>query len=406
MEYRNDINHDYEHDAQSGEDLGLNVVVTVERNYDAEISLSHLIIPKVEVIESHIQPSNLNQELLNEANAYRLGKQYKLSTDLNIDHQKQHWKSQEEFYKMLESFSEEECKSLVFAHNMYSRNLSANMELDKGAFKSILISIFKSQQYPIPYFRDLIQFKASNQLPNSSIEWIKNELRCALYIAYVIQGTLYNKTFVGSDELITYVLNYLKYEITHFNHSKINLPIYLNDVQTNNQTLSWRLEKTKSSYFRNCTDREIRWFKGDDSAQIEWTYNYLSSEKRDYLILQSIFIPSSLEDKYGLILASLDVLSNVSYSYDIINLGLDMSVAKIDFDSISEMSQRAKIIENMKDAWVKFSASNKNEELNGVEIYKKNQDQLDAIIKAKGASPKKVMSQIIEDEYKRIFNKE
>ena len=64
-------------------------------------------------------------------------------------------------------------------------------------------------------------------------------------------------------------------------------------------------------------------------------------------------------------------------------------------------------IENMKDAWAKFSASNKNEDLSEVSIYKKSQDQLDAIMKIKGTTAtKKVMSQLIQDEHNRIFNKE
>ena len=167
-----------------------------------------------------------------------------------------------------------------------------------------------------------------------------------------------------------------------------------------------KIEGVKTHYFKNRAKKEIDWLEGDNSDQIKWAYNYLSSDKRDYLVLQDTFIPVSLEDKHNLILASFDVLSNVKYTYEAYTQDLDMSDPTIDLESISEISQRAKIIENMKDAWVKFSASNKNEDLNRVEIYKKNQDQLDAIIKAKGASPKKVMSQIIEDEYKRVFNKE
>ena len=60
----------------------------------------------------------------------------------------------------------------------------------------------------------------------------------------------------------------------------------------------------------------------------------------------------------------------------------------------------------MKDAWSKISASNKNEDLSEVRIYKKNQDQLDSIIKAKGTTANKVISQIIENEYKKVFNKD
>ena len=70
-------------------------------------------------------------------------------------------------------------------------------------------------------------------------------------------------------------------------------------------------------------------------------------------------------------------------------------------------SYRAKVIENMKDAWAKFSASNKNEDLSQIKIYKKDQDLLDFIKKAEGTtSASKIVGQLIQDEYNRICNNE
>ena len=63
MKYHNNVNYNHENHSQSGDELGSNVVITVERNYDAESSSGLSGIPKAEVIETHIQPSNLNQEL-------------------------------------------------------------------------------------------------------------------------------------------------------------------------------------------------------------------------------------------------------------------------------------------------------------------------------------------------------
>ena len=250
-----------------------------------------------------------------------------------------------------------------------------------------------------------MQFKIHKQLPDSSLNWIKGDLRSALHIAYLVQSIFYNKTIVGGNELIVHILNYLKYETINFNYTPLILPYYANPVDVNTHPLIGVIETVKSNYFRNRTDREIKWLKDDDSDQIEWAYNYLSSEKRDHLILQNVFIPSSLEDKYNLILASLDVLSNIKYTYENLTKNIDMSDPTVDLESISEISYRAKIIDNMKYAWIKISASNKNEDLSEVRIYKKNQDQLDSIIKAKGTTANKVISQIIEDEYKKTFNK-
>lgn len=406
MEHRDNINLDYEHDVQSGEELGLNVVTTVERNYDAEISLSHPIISKAEVIESHIQPFKLNQELLNQANAYYLAQQYKSNTDLHFYHQKQYQKNLEDFYRTVERLNEDECRSLVYTHNMYILNTSDKIDLDKGSSKSILINIFKAHQHPIQYFHDLMQFKTTKQLPDALLSWIKNNIRHSIFIAYMIQNNLNDKTLVGSIELTDYILNYLKYEIINFNNAQLIFPYYRYLSQPGHKSLISRIELIKSTYFNNRTYSEIKWFRSDDSIQIEWAYNYLSSDKRDYLILQKTFIPVSLEEKYNLILASLDVLSNVEYTYESLTQEIDMNDTTIDLESIPKISYRAKIIENMKDAWAKFSASNKNEDLSEIKIYKKNQDQLDSIMKIKGTTANKIISQMIEDEYKRNFNKD
>ena len=374
--------------------------ISVEKSGEVSTALTTTVDTNGVLIEGY------NQDLLNQANAYHLAKQYKFNTDLHFYHLNQSWKNHEDFYNTIGRFNEDDCKSLVFAHNMYLGYLSTNIEFDKGAFKSTLISIFKSQPYPIQHFHELMQFKTNNQLPDSSLNWIKGDLRSALHIAYLVQDFFYNKTMVGGTELVAHISNYLKYEIMHFNSIPLTLPHYENYVVENNHPLIWRIETIKSSYFRNRTDKEIKWLKSDDSDQIEWAYKYLSSDKRDYLILQNTFIPFSLEDKYNLILASLDVLSNAKYTYETVTKNINISDPKIDLESIPEISYRAKIIENMKDAWNKFSASNKNEDLSEVKIYKKNQDQLDSIMKAKGTTANKVISQIIENEYKKVFNKE
>ena len=147
----------------------------------------------------------------------------------------------------------------------------------------------------------------------------------------------------------------------------------------------------------------MRWLKSDDTTQIEWAYNYLYSEKRDYLILQNIFIPITSKDKYDLILASLDVLPNADYTYEFFTNNIDLSNASTDFESIPKISYRAKVTENMKDAWNKFSSANKNDELKQVKIYKKNHDHLHSILKVKGGNADKVISQLVEDEYNKLF---
>lgn len=406
MKHHNNVNYDHEHDVQSGEEFGLKAVVTVERTYDAEIGLRPHIIPKAEVIERHIQPSNKNQEIFNQANQYYYARQLKSHTDTHFDSQKQYIKNLEVFNRTIQNLNEDECKSLVFAYHSYFGIKPLDSQLDKGSYKSFLVKIFEMQQNPIKFYDELMQFKTSNQLPDSLLGWLKEDLRSALHFAYLVRDTLSNKALVGDKELVNYILHYLKYEVTHFNDTNIEFPDYANDVYLDEHPLIGKFETVKSHYFSNRAKKEIDWLEGDNSDQIEWAYNYLSSDKRDHLILQNIFIPVSLEDKYNLILASLDVLSNVKYTYETVTRDIDISDPTIDLESIPEISYRAKVIENMKDAWAKFSASNKNEDLSQIKIYKKDQDLLDSIKKAEGTtSASKVVGQLIKNEHDRIFNK-
>jgi len=360
---------------------------------------------KVQEIQAHPQNhSNLQQEVLDQAIAYFWTQNYKFNTDLYFYHLREYCKSLEDFYKTIGRFNEDESKSLVFAHNIYNGYGSSNLELDNGSFKPILKSIFQSYLNPIQYFHELMQFKINTQLPDSSLEWIKKDLRNALHVAYLIQGILFNQSLFGANELTNFITSYLKYEISHFNQIDLIQPIYAFSVPTSiNQPLICRIDFVKANYFRNRTDREVKWLKSDDTTQIEWAYNYLYSEKRDYLILQNIFIPITSKDKYDLILASLDVLPNADYTYEVFTNNIDLSDPSTDFESIPKISYRAKVIENMKDAWSKFSSANKNDELNEVKIYKKNHDHLDSIMKAKGTTANKVISELIEDEYNKLF---
>ena len=402
MKDHENVSYGNENDVEFEESLDCNVVVTVERKNTADLNFNQSVISKSEVIKMPAQPSNKNQEIFNQANQYHYARQLKYNTDTQFDSQKQYIKNLEIFNRTIQNLNEDECKSLVFAHNSYFRIKPLNIQLDKGSFKSFLVRIFEMQQNPIKFYDELMQFKTSNQLPDSLLGWLKEDLRSALHFAYLVRDTLSNKALVGDKELVNYILHYLKYEVTHFNDTNIEFPDYANDVYLDEHPLIGKFETVKSHYFSNRAKKEIDWLEGDNSDQIEWAYNYLSSDKRDHLILQNIFIPVSLEDKYNLILASLDVLSNVKYTYETVTRDIDISDPTIDLESIPEISYRAKVIENMKDAWVKFSASNKNEELNGVEIYKKNKDQLDSIIKVKGTSAKKLISQFIENEYKNL----
>lgn len=283
MKDHENVNYVNENNVEFEESLDCNVVVTVERKNTTDLIFNQLVTSKAEVIERPTLPSDTNQEILNQAHQYHYARQLKYNTDAQFDSQKQYIKHLEVFNRTIQNLNEDECKSLVFAYNSYFRIKPLNIQLDKGSFKSFLVKIFEMQQNPIKFYDELMQFKTSNQLPDSLLGWLKEDLRSALHFAYLVRDTLSNKALVGDKELVNHILDYLKYEITHFNNTDTEFPDYANDVDLDEHPLIGKFESVKSHYFINRAKKEINWLECDNGDQIEWAYNYLSSDKRDHL---------------------------------------------------------------------------------------------------------------------------
>ena len=74
--------------------------VSVEESGEGTTALATTVDNNEVVTEDHHQSiSRLNQELLNQANAYHLAQQYKFNTDLYFYHLNQNWKNVEDYYK-------------------------------------------------------------------------------------------------------------------------------------------------------------------------------------------------------------------------------------------------------------------------------------------------------------------
>ena len=166
MKDHENVNYFNENNVEFEESLGCNVVVTVERKNTADLNFNQSVTSKSEVIKMPTQPSNTNQEILNQANQYHYARQLKYNTDTQFDSQKQYIKHLESFYRTIQNLNEDECKSLVFAYNSYFGIKPPDSQLDKGSYKSFLVKIFEMQQNPIKFYDELMQFKTNNQLPD------------------------------------------------------------------------------------------------------------------------------------------------------------------------------------------------------------------------------------------------
>ncbi len=150
----------------------------------------------------------------------------------------------------------------------------------------------------------------------------------------------------------------------------------------------------KSAYFKNRLDYgdDIDWIDATNAQQINWIYMYLNNENRQHIILNKVFFPQSIEEKYELILASLDVLSNVESP--------DIGTKKN-----KGFSRRGYTLYSMKKAWNgQKSYEVKSEVGDGkIKVYKPNQSKLEALIAFSGFTANQIINNSIEQMYDQLI---
>lgn len=256
-----------------------------------------------------------------------------------------------------------------------------------------MISRLKIWQSPIDRYNFLIQRKAESQLPEKYLEWFKDDLRCALVLTSLISHLLSNEAYKGKEELINAITDFLRYNIAYFNSNIDTNRFYLEGtIRSGDWKVSYLLP-FKSAYLKNRTqDKDLRWLKSFDDEQVEWAYNYLDSVKGKSILLQGIFFPETIEEKYELILAHLDMLSNIESP--------DIGTKKN-----KDFSKRSYTIYSMKKAWEgQKNYSQKKQIDNGqIKIYKKNQDKLKALMTFSGFTANQIINKSIEQMHAQLI---
>ena len=182
------------------------------------------------------------------------------------------------------------------------------------------------------------------------------------------------------------ICKYLSHDIASFNSNfKQNID-YKNIVSIPGDWKVSHLQSIKYTYLKGRTeDKEIKWLDSKNNEQIEWAYSYLDNDPNKRIILQGIFFPETIDEKYELILAHLDSLGNIKST--------DIGTKKN-----KGFSERGYVLYSMKKAW----DGRKNYESksdSSIKIYKKNQEKLEALAERNKTTVIRLINQYIEDLY-------
>ncbi|MGP5076243.1 hypothetical protein ACTXGZ_12200, partial [Psychrobacter celer] len=315
----------------------------------------------------------------------------KLMTDEYIKDIKSGKRRIEDFYKSLKKLNTRDARSLLYISNKLSNKSHENINYDDDDYKNLLIIQLKDWNMPIERYNFLIKFKAENILPEDYIEWFKNDLRCSLFLMSLIQKVVSNAAYKGGEELTARTTNFLKYHIAVFNYHAADFS-YKETVIADGDWKVKTLLSVKATYLKGRTkNKELKWLDVSNHEQIEWAYDYL--EKNKHIVLKGVFFPETIEEKYELILASLDRLSNTKSD----DIGTEKNKG---------YSPRSYVLFSIKKAWDgQKQYESKSKTSDGIiKIYKKNQAKLDELTKKNKMTANKLINKYIEDAHKKMLS--
>lgn len=323
---------------------------------------------------------------------YIYSKLVRFVADEYIRDVKNHKRTTEDFYKGLSKIGESDAKSLLYIKNYLQGRSWENISFDGDDYGNQLIFYLQNCNNPLEEFNNLVRYKIDHILPETYLDWFKNDLRCSLFLAHLINHLIVNKTYKGRQELIQSVADFLRYNIYMFNNEYIdNLPKYSLILQRFGDQRTAYIESVKSIYLKNRTEN-FDWIDPKNDQMIDWSYKYLCGKGREHIILKGIFFPENTQEKYELILASLDVLSNVE----------DPSIGT---KNKKGFSLRAYVLFSMKKAWDgRKQTDTENEVKKGyIKIYKPNLPKLEALRAFSSFTANELVNKSIEQMYDKLI---
>lgn len=324
---------------------------------------------------------------------YIFSKVLRFVADEYIRDVKDHKRKIEDFYKGLSKIGESDARSLLYIKNTMQSKSWENISFDSDDYRNQLISYLESCDKPLEEFNKLIKYKIDHILPETYLDWFKNDLRCSLFLAHLINHLIVSEAYKGRKELIQAVADFLRYNIYMFNNEYIkNIPNYSLVPQRFGDQRTVFIELVKSIYLKNRTEN-FDWIDPKNDQMIDSVYKYLSGKGREHIILKGVFFPENTQEKYELILASLDALSNVD----------DPSIGT---KNKKGFSLRAYVLFSMEKAWrsqKQYSNNKPSSENDSVKIYKPNIPKLEALMAYSGFSLNQLVNNSIEQMYDKLI---
>lgn len=356
------------------------------------------------------QVTVMNNDIFDEASVRDANSQLlRVVTDDYIREVRSGRRSIDSFLLALRKLSNEDAKSMLYINNFLQGKGWENIHFDSDDYKHLLIQYLQDHDNPLQKYNDLIYYKIKNHLPKKYLDWFKSDLRSSLFLVSLVKRSFKGKGFRGGKEIIEEISDYLQYDIHMFNTNyRKNLPDYNSDDE--GESGEWKtlhIGYVKYLHLKNRTkEKDMKWLNVSNKEQIEWAYNYLDNVKRPYVILKDIFFPDTVRDKYDLILASLDRLSNRENS-DVrcLELASSFKANPKEVDTRSKgNTERDHVIKNMKKAWETLNQDSSNSKGKLVlTISDKNRRRLYALAKNAKQTPNKFINSAIEDTYNQIL---
>lgn len=329
---------------------------------------------------------------------YSQEKWQKMLIDHSIADIKDRGKNLYGLQKKIDGLSIEDAKSLLFVELTMSGNFSQLIRHNDNDFKNLLRFCVFNYQNPISRFNELVTVKLHTIMPEAYLNWFKNDLRISLYLLELIEDSLKKEriTLKGSDELLTYLRDYLSIDTLGFMKTTNGImdmkhKLHLGDHKAwnYNQAISF-LIGMKDFYLNNkVKDKEIRWIDSSNKEQVQYLCERMEDQK--ILILAQNFFPNNTKEMYSLLLASLDKLKNY---------------VDLESEEYKNLSERDFVLYLLKRAWkAKDDRKEKSESgIGGIKIYQKNEAKLKNLICKHGVTPNKLLNKLVEDEYDKICN--
>lgn len=323
---------------------------------------------------------------------YIFSKVSRFITDEYIRDVKNNKRAIEDFYKELSKIDVNDAKALLYVENNLQGKSLESILFDSHDYINLLTRCLKSSDNPLQKFNNLIYHKISNFLPEEYLGWFKNDLRCSLFLAHLIKHLIVHSAYKGRRELIEVVSGFLRFNIYMFNHEySQNMPKYSLHYDRVGEQKTVSILFVKSIYMKNRLE-DFDWIEPENDQMIDWVYKYLSRKNHEHIILKGVFFPENTQEKYELILASLDVLSNIE----------DPSIGT---KSKKGFSQRDYVLFSMKRAWDGQKQYDSKSEVSegNIKIYKKNQVKLEALMDFSGFTANKMINTSIEQIYEQLI---